>query len=238
MAAIECCGEFWLKSEAGSTNEGTLLWLMVFLNVLVAAGRMSSSGSVVGDVAYVVVGPKEIDLAPLLLTPSLRKEDLIRGAVSVAEAPMGMDLVNRAAKSKEGGTFSCGTGARGGSLEEARWVEKWWSIVSVPSPWFCCCCCWSCWKLIIITPGGWGVIGLRQSASSNVSEWCCCCWCWRCWWRSWLSSDWQSLSRRRKSRSASDADFSASLARCCICCASYQWDIYSLRISYILTHLV
>lgn len=69
-----------------------------------------------------VVGPNEIDLVPLLLTPSLRKEDLIRGAASAAEdeEPMGIDLVNRAAKSKVGGTLICGTGASGGSLALAE----------------------------------------------------------------------------------------------------------------------
>jgi hypothetical protein len=93
---------------------------MVFLRVLVAAG-MTSSGSVVGDVAYVVIGPNEMDLVPFLLTPSLRKEDFIRGsAAATADDPIGIDLVNRAAKSKVGGMLSCGTGANGGSWLEER----------------------------------------------------------------------------------------------------------------------
>lgn len=88
---------------------------MAFLSVLVATGTMTSSGSVVGEVAYVVVGPNEIDFVPLfLLTPSLRKDDLIRGETSDVD-PIGIDLVNKAAKSKVGGTLSCGTGASGGS---------------------------------------------------------------------------------------------------------------------------
>ncbi len=67
-----------------------------------------------------VVGPNEMDLVPLLLTPSLRKEDLIRGTASAEDEPMGIDLVNRAAKSKVGGTLICGTGASGGSLAAAE----------------------------------------------------------------------------------------------------------------------
>lgn len=185
---------------------GLMVWLIVFLRVLVAAGMTKSSGSVVGDVAYVVIGPNEMDLVPFLLTPSLRKEDFIRGASSAAaDEPIGIDLVNRAAKSKVGGMLSCGTGANGGSLLAVD--EKWWPLVSATSP--CCCCCW---KLIIIKPGGWGVIGLRHSGSANEFDDCC--------WRSWFSKDWQSFSSRRKSRSASDADFSASLALCCNCWAS------------------
>lgn len=93
----------------------------VFLKVLVAKG-MTSSGSVVGEVAYVVVGPNEMDL-PFLLTPSVRKEDfgILDWLVAASPWPPLDFANNNEAKSNVGGTSSWQEGNRNERRDEKCW---------------------------------------------------------------------------------------------------------------------